>query len=87
MLSGAGNNNDNDNDNSDNGKKNILIMKDTKLYVSVLTLSAKNNQKLSKLFRKGFERLGYWNEYKTKSENKNATDEYRYFPESINYLF
>ena len=24
---------------------------------------------------------------KTKSENKNATDEYRYFPESIDYLF
>ena len=59
MLSGAGNNNDNDNDNSDNGKKNIFTMKDTKLYVSVLTLSAKSNQKLSKLFSKGFERSGY----------------------------
>ena len=56
MLSGAGNNNDNDNDNSDNGKKNIFTMKDTKLYVSVLTLSAKSNHKLSKLFSKGFER-------------------------------
>ena len=24
----------------------------------------------------------YWNEYKTKSENKNTTNEYRYFLES-----
>ena len=33
----------------------------------------------------------YWNEYKTTSENKNTTNEYRFFPESnfvgINRLF
>ena len=45
-------------------------------------LSAKNNQKLSKLFSKGFERSVYWNEYKTKSKNKNTTNEYRYFLKS-----
>ena len=33
---------------------------------SVVTLSAKNNQKLSKFLSKGFERLLYWNKYKTK---------------------
>ena len=38
-----------------------------KFYVS---LSAKDNQKLSKLLSKGFERSVYLNEYKTKSENK-----------------
>ena len=42
----------------------------------------KDNQKLSKLLSKGFERIVYWNEYKTKSENKNTTNEYRYFPKS-----
>ena len=46
----------------------IFTIKDTKLYVSVETLSAKNNKKLSKLHSKGFERSVYWNEYKTKSE-------------------
>ena len=30
---------------------------------------------------KGFERSVYWNEYETKSENKNTTNEYRYFLE------
>ena len=39
-------------------------MKDTKLYVTVVTLSSKDNQKLSKLLSKGFEISVYWNEYK-----------------------
>ena len=38
----------------------------------ILSLSAKDNQKL-------FERSVYWNECKTKSENKRTTNEYRYF--------
>ena len=42
-------------------------------------LSAKENQKLSKLLRKGFEISVYWNEYKTKREIKNTTNEDRYF--------
>ena len=53
---------------------NIFTIKDRKLYVPVVTLSAKDNNKLSKLLSKGFERSVYWNEYKTKSENKNTTD-------------
>ena len=36
-------------------------------------------KKLSKLLDKGFERSVYWNECKTKSENKNMTNECRYF--------
>ena len=51
----------------------------------------KDNQKLSKLLGKGFNRSVYWNEYKTKSENKKTTNEYRYFLESkfvgVNRLF
>ena len=41
VLSAAGN--DNDNDNSDNGKKKIFTIQDTKLYVPVVTLSARVN--------------------------------------------
>ena len=54
---------DNDNVNTNNI---IFTIKDTKLYVPVVTLSAKTNQKLSKLLSKGFERSVYWNKYKTK---------------------
>ena len=63
---------DTENDVNDNNSANNIIftIKDTKLYVPVVTLSAKENQKLSKLFNKGFERSVYWNEYKTKNENK-----------------
>ena len=69
--------------NTDANLTNIIFtIKDTKLYVPVATLSAKRNQKLSKLFSKGFERSVYWNEYQTKSENKNTKNEYRYFLES-----
>ena len=49
-----------------NDDDNIFTIKDTKLYVPVLTLSARDNQKLSKLLSKGFERSAYRNEYKTK---------------------
>ena len=70
---------DNTNANSNN---TILTIKDTKLYIHVVMLSARANQKLSKLLSKGFERSVYWNEYKTKSENKNVKNEYRYFLES-----
>ena len=43
------------------------------------------------ILSKRFERSVYWNGYKTKSENKNTTSEYRYFLESnfvgVNRLF
>ena len=58
---------------------------------SIVTLSAKDNQKLSKILSKGFERPISWNEYKTKSENKNTKNEYKYFLElnfaGVNILF
>ena len=57
-------------------------MKDTKLCVLVVTLSAKDNQKFSKLLSKGSERSVCWNEYKTKSENNNTINKYRSFLES-----
>ena len=70
VLSAADNGNDNDNDN--NSISFIFTIKDTKLYVPVVTLSARDNQKLSKLLSKGFERSVYWNKYKTKNVNKNT---------------
>ena len=73
-LPAAGNNNANSNDD------NIIFpIKDIKLYVSVVTLSVRDNQKLTKLLSKGFEASVYWNEYKTKSGSKNTANEYRYF--------
>ena len=69
---------DNDNDN-DNANNIIFTIKDTKLYVPVVTFLVRDNQNLSKLLSKGFGRLVYWKEYKTKSENKNTSNEYRYF--------
>ena len=63
------------NDNNDINPNNIIFtIKDTKLYVLVLT---KDNQKLSKPLMKGTEKSVYWNEYKTKGENKNTTNGYR----------
>ena len=68
------------NDNTDANTDNIIFtIKDTKLYVPVVILSAKYNQELSKFYSKGFERSAYWNEYKTKSENKTTINNYRYF--------
>ena len=61
---------------------NIFTMKDTTLNVPVVTLTAKDYQKLLKPLSKGFERSVYYNEYKTKSENKKMTNECRYFLES-----
>ena len=79
----------NDNDNANNI---ILTIKNTKLYVPVVTLSARDNHiKTSYQRIKGFERSVYWNECKTKSKNKNTRNEYRYFLESnfvgVNRLF
>ena len=85
---------DNNNNNNNNNANNVIfIIKDTKLYVPIVTLSARENKKLSKLVSKGFERPVYWKEYKTKSENKNTTNEFIYLYilgssqlESIDYL-
>ena len=72
-----------ENNNADSNKFIFCaFIKDTKLYVPVVTLSAKDNQKLSKLFSKGFKRSVSSNGYKRKSENKNTTSDFRYFLES-----
>ena len=54
VLSVVTNNNDDASPNN-----TIFTIKNTKLYVPVVTLSAKNNQKLSKLLSKRFERSNF----------------------------
>ena len=41
----------------------IFKITDVKLYVLIVTLSAEDNVKLSKLLSEGFKRIVYWNEY------------------------
>ena len=63
----------------------IFTIRDRKLYVSVVTLSAEDSQKLSNFFSKRFARSLYSNKQKTKSENKNTTNKCRDFVKS-NFL-
>ena len=67
----------NGNNGANAGSNNIIFtITDTKLYVSFVTLSAKDNQKLLKPLIKRFKILVHWNEYKVIGENKNITNEY-----------
>ena len=63
----------------------------TKLYVPVVIVSTRHNQRLSKVLNKGLESSVNWHEYKTKSYNENATNKFRFFLESnfvgVNKLF
>ena len=47
-----------------NATKTVFKITDAKLYVAIVTLSAEDNVKLSKLLSEGFKRTVYWNEYK-----------------------
>ena len=42
----------------------VVAITDTKLYVPIVTLSAEDKVKLSKLLDEGFKRRIYWNKYK-----------------------
>ena len=53
-----------------------------KIMCSSCNFISKRQSKLSKLRRKRFERSVYCNEYKTKSNNRDATNEFRYFLKS-----
>ena len=52
------------------------------MYVPVVTLSGKDNHKMSKILSKEFERSVYWNQYKTKKWKKNCGNEDRYYLKS-----
>ena len=63
-------------DNSDVNSINIISQPKKQNYMFLYV--PKDNQKLCKLLSKGFVRSVYLIEYKTKTENKNATDEYTF---------
>ena len=46
------------------GNNTTFTITDAKLYVPIVTLSAEDNAKLSKLLGEGFKRSIYWNKYK-----------------------
>ena len=50
----------------------VFIINDTKLYVSVVTLSKEDNKDFSEQQNKKFQKSIYWNEYKTKEINEDA---------------
>ena len=72
MLCAAGDDDDDDDDNI------ILTIKD-KLYVPVVTLSVRDNQKLSNFLTKDLKYQFIGMNVIQKSENKNMTNEFRYF--------
>ena len=67
VSSVPGNENDNTNTHSNN---KICTIKGRKLYVPVVALSTKDNQKVSKLLSKELERSVYWYEYIKKVKTK-----------------
>ena len=63
----------------------LFLLSKTQLYALVVFLSAKDNHKRSKHLSKESERSVYGNEYKTIGQNKNTTNECRYFIE-LNFV-
>ena len=61
----------------------LFLLPKTQNY-PLVTLSARVNQKLSKLSSNGFEISAYWNEHKTNNimKIKKYDEEYKYFPYS-----
>ena len=49
-------------------QNSIFQVTKCELYIPIVTLNTKNNNKLSELLGKGFERTVVWNEYKSKIE-------------------
>ena len=49
-----------------------FIIKDTKSYLPIVTLSKEDNKDFIEQQNKGFQQSIYWNEYKTKEQNENA---------------
>ena len=53
-----------------------FTINDAKLYVSIVTLSAENNGKLSELLNEGFKRSVYCNKYKKIPHKTYDVDDY-----------
>ena len=57
-----------------NDREATFQITSTKLYVSVVTLSTKDNEDLTKQLDEEFKRSVYWNEHQSKIETKTADD-------------
>ena len=55
-----------------NDREATFKITSTKFYVSIVTLSTKDNVNLIKQLNEGFKKSVYWNEYKSKKETKEA---------------
>ena len=60
-------------------QNSIFQITKSELYILVVTLNTENNNKLSELLSKGFERTIAWNEYKSKLERITITQNYNMF--------
>ena len=71
----------------------VFIINDTKMYVPVFTLSKEDNKDFIEQHNKGFHRSIYWDEYKTKGQDKDAdANNFRYISldpsfQGVNRLF
>ena len=54
----------------------VFAIIDTKPYVPIVTLSAEDNVKLSKLLDEGFKKPIYWNQYKVIPDKTYVANEY-----------
>ena len=76
-----------------NNRETTFKITSTKSYVSVVTLSTRDNVNLTKQLKEGFKRSVYWNEYKSKIEMKEAdANNLKRFPldasfQGVNRLF
>ena len=69
-----------------NANEAIFKITDAKIYVLIVTLSEKDNVKLSKILSEGFKRSVYWNEYKVidnKIEEIATNNEEKYIRELL----
>ena len=66
-------------------------IKDTKLYISVATLSAENDNKLLEQLKTRFKRTIKWNKYRSEMSNQDKTDNLNYLVDpkftKVNRLF
>ena len=53
----------------------VFIINDTKLYVPIVTLSKEDKKDFTDQQNKGFQQSIYWNEYKTKEQNEDASND------------
>ena len=71
----------------------VFIINDTKMYVPVVTLLKEDNKDFIEQQNKRFQRSIYWNEYKTKGQDKDAkANEFKYINldpsfQGVNRLF